>query len=160
LPILRSARLTDVPAIAALINGFAKTQQMLPKSAEAIAFAIDDFVVATDGHGRLLGCGAIREYSPSLAEVSSVAVSSTAHGRGIGSAIVRAVESLARARGTAELFALTLSPAFFLSLGYEAASRSQFPEKIRRDCVGCSRRATCEEITVYRRVGDVTVRAA
>src|SRR3974377_1606340 len=67
LPILRNARLTDVPAIASLINGFASTQQMLPKSAEAIALAIDDFVVATDSHGRLLGCGALREYSPSLA---------------------------------------------------------------------------------------------
>jgi amino-acid N-acetyltransferase len=149
-----------VSAIASLINGFASTQQMLPKSAEAIAYAIDDFVVATDSHGRLLGCGALREYSPSLAEVSSIAVSSAAHGKGIGSAVVRAVEGLARARGITDLFALTLSPAFFKSLSYEVVSRSQFPEKIRRDCVGCSRRATCEEICVYRRVSAVATRAA
>ena len=160
LPTLRSARITDVPAIAALINGFAANRVMLPKSADAIALAIDDFIVALDPHGRLLGCGAIKEYSPSLAEVSSIAVSATAHGAGIGSALVRGVERLARARGTAELIALTLTPAFFKSLGYEVVDRSQFPEKVRRDCMACPRRTACEEICVYQRLSDVTIRAA
>ena len=160
LPAVRSARLTDVPAIAALINGFAESRVMLPKSAEAIALAIDDFVVAIDGHGRLLGCGALKEYSPSLAEVSSIAVSARAHGGGIGSALVRGVERLAKARGTGELFALTLTPRFFESLGYDVVDRAQFPEKVRRDCVACPRRTACEEICVYRHLSEVTIRAA
>jgi amino-acid N-acetyltransferase len=160
LPTLRTARLTDVPAIAALINGFANDRLMLPKTPEVIALAIDDFVVANDSHGRLVGCGALREYSPSLAEVSSIAVSSSAHGGGIGSALVRGVERLARARGTTELFALTLTPKFFQSLGYEIVDRSQFPEKVRRDCLACPRRASCEEICVSRRLSDVASRAA
>ena len=160
LPTLRGARLTDVPAISALINGFADNRLMLPKSAEAIALAIDDFVVAINGHGRLLGCGAIKEYSPSLAEVSSIAVSAAAHGGGIGSALVRSVERLAKNRGIAELFALTLTPTFFKSLGYDVVDRSQFPEKVRRDCLTCPRRSACEEICVYRPISDLAIRAA
>jgi amino-acid N-acetyltransferase len=158
--LIRSARSNDIAGIAALINGFAAQQVMLPKTPESIALGIEDFVVATDSCGRLLGCGALREYSPSLAEVASVAVSSDAHGLGIGAALVRRVERLARARGTADLFALTMTPAFFQSLGYRIVERSLFPEKVRRDCAACPRRAVCTEVCVYRPLAEVTIRAA
>src|SRR5579862_1783 len=117
-PIIRPARPRDVPDIAALINAFAAQQVMLPKTTDSIALALDDFVVATDASGRLLGCAALREYSPSLAEVASVAVAPDAHGLGIGGALVRRVERLAQSRGISELFALTMTPPFFQSLGY------------------------------------------
>jgi len=133
---------------------------MLPKTPEAIALALEDFIVAVDPHGRLLGCGAVREYSPSVAEVASVAVDSSAQGLGIGAAIVRRVEHLARARGIADLFALTTTASFFRSLGYRVVDRTMFPEKIRRDCVSCPRRSACIEVCVYRPLADVTVRAA
>lgn len=156
----RSARLADLADIAVLINGFAADRLMLPKTPEAIALAVDDFVVAIDGHGRLLGCGAVREYSPSLAEVASVAVARGVHARGIGSGIVVRVERLARARGTAELFALTTTPDFFGRLGYRVVDRSLFPEKIRRDCRACPRRDGCHEVCVYRTLNEVTIQAA
>jgi len=159
-PTIRSARAADVPAIATLINGFAAEQLMLPKSSESIALAIDDFVVATDVRGRVVGCAALREYSPSLAEVASVAVAADAHGLGIGAALVRRIEQLAYVRGTAELFALTLTPPFFQSLGYNVVDRSHFPEKVRKDCASCPRRLDCAEVCVYRPLADVTVRAA
>jgi N-acetylglutamate synthase-like GNAT family acetyltransferase len=113
---------------------------MLPRSPEPVALALDDFTVAADGRGRVLGCGALREYSPSLAEISSLAVAPQAHGGGIGTAVVRALEQLARLRGVRELFALTLAPAFFEGLGYIAVDRTQYPEKMRRDCASCARR--------------------
>jgi amino-acid N-acetyltransferase len=156
----RSARLADVADIAALINGFAADRLMLPKTPDAITLAVDDFVVAVDGHGRLLGCGAVREYSPSLAEVASVAVARGVHARGIGSGIVARVERLARVRGTAELFALTTTPDFFGRLGYRVVDRSLFPEKIRRDCRACPQRDACYEVCVYRALSEVAIRAA
>jgi amino-acid N-acetyltransferase len=157
---IRSARPHDVPDITALINGFAAQQLMLPKSADTIAMALDDFVVATDAQGRVLGCAALREYSPSLAEVASVAVAEQAHGLGIGGALVRRVESLARARGTAELFALTMTAPFFQSLGYRVVDRAHFPEKVRRDCTRCPRRMACNEVCVYRPVNAAAEVAA
>jgi amino-acid N-acetyltransferase len=160
MPTYRSARPHDIPAIVSLIDRYAAERIMLRKTPEAIALALDDFVVAVDGHGRLLGCGAVREYSPSVAEVSSVAVAPAAQGLGVGSAVVRRVERLARARGISELFALTTTPSFFRSLGYRVVDRTLFPEKIRRDCVSCALRSACAEICVYRALADVTIRAA
>jgi N-acetylglutamate synthase-like GNAT family acetyltransferase len=150
--VLRPARAADVPAILALVNGFAAEQRMLPRTAESVLLALDDFVVAAGPRGEILACGALKEYSPSLAEVASVAVAPAAHGRGLGGAVVRAVESLARLRGIGELFALTLTPGFFEALGYEVADRARYPEKVRRDCTGCPRRASCAEICVRRPV--------
>lgn len=156
----RAARRSNVADIAALIEGFAADRLMLPKPPEAIALTIDDFVVATDGHGRVVGCAAVREYSPSLAEVASVAVARDAHARGIGSTLVARVERLARSRGTVELFALTTTPQFFERLGYRVVDRSLFPEKIGRDCRGCPRRDACNEVCVYRSLAEMAIQAA
>jgi amino-acid N-acetyltransferase len=146
--IYRRGRQSDVNNIAALINGYAAERVMLPKTADAISLAIEDFVVATDRHGRLLGCAALREYAPSLAEVASVAVARVAHGMGIGRGLVERVEALGAARGVTEVFALTLTTAFFESMDYAVVDRARFPEKICRDCVVCPRRMACDEICV------------
>ena len=76
----------------------------------------------------------------------AIAVSREAHGKGFGKAIVRAVEDLARKRGIYDVFALTLQPEFFAAIGYQRVDRARYPEKIRRDCLGCSRRFACNEI--------------
>jgi amino-acid N-acetyltransferase len=146
--IYRRARWADVASIAALINGYAAERIMLPKTADAIGLAIDDFIVATDRHGRLLGCAALREYAPSLAEVASVAVARRAQGMGIGRQLVERVEHLGASRGITEVFALTLTTGFFEGMGYAIVDRSRYPEKICRDCVVCPRRMACDEICV------------
>jgi N-acetylglutamate synthase-like GNAT family acetyltransferase len=146
----RPARAMDVPAIVALINEYAARGVMLPKSPDAVAMALDDFIVAADHTGRLLGCAAIREYSPSVAEVGSVAVVARAHGTGIGRELVRRVEELAGYRGVNHLVALTMTPRFFETLGYAVVEKSRYPEKVARDCNGCARRFDCPEICVAR----------
>jgi N-acetylglutamate synthase-like GNAT family acetyltransferase len=71
---------------------------------------------------------------------------------------VTAVETLARRRGIAELFAVTLSPGFFEAVGYATTDRGRYPEKLRRDCVGCARRFACSEICVWRSLVDAPER--
>jgi N-acetylglutamate synthase-like GNAT family acetyltransferase len=146
----RPARPMDVPAIVALINEYAARGVMLPKSPDVVAMALDDFIVASDQTGRLLGCAAIREYSPSIAEVGSVAVVARAHGTGIGRELVRRVEELAECRGVNHLVALTTTPRFFETLGYAVVEKSRYPEKVARDCAGCARRFDCPETCVAR----------
>jgi N-acetylglutamate synthase-like GNAT family acetyltransferase len=73
-------------------------------------------------------------------------VSKDAHGKGLGRTIVAAVEALARKRGIYDVFALTLQPEFFAAVGYQRVDRARYPEKIRRDCLGCARRFACNEI--------------
>ncbi len=147
---IRPARARDITGITNLINGFAAEAVMLPRTYESVSLALDDFVVAVDGSERVLACGALKEYSPSLAEVASVAVSREAHGRGLGRRIVSKVEELARLRGIPELFALTLTAGFFEAAGYSVVERASYPEKLRRDCIGCPRRFGCNEICVGR----------
>jgi amino-acid N-acetyltransferase len=158
---VRAARLGEAHAIAALNNGFADQALMLPRTPEAVALAIDDYVVAVTSRGRVVGCGALKEYSPSVAEVAAIAVAREAHGRGLGRQIVAAVEALARKRGIRDVFALTLEPAFFEALGYERAERAYYPEKIRRDCASCARRASCVEVCLAKRLdADTALEAA
>ncbi len=157
---VRKARIAEAPAIAELNNQFADAALMLPRTPEMIALAIDDYVVAATPRGTVIGCGALKEYSPSIAEVAAIAVAAEAHGRGLGRQLVGAVEALARKRGIVNLFALTLQPAFFEAIGYERADRASFPEKIRRDCTGCARRASCEEACFAKRLDGAALEAA
>lgn len=151
---IRPARRTDAESIVELVNGYAAEGIMLPRTLDSVTHAMDDFIVAVDGRGRLLGCGSLKEYSPSLAEVSSLAIQRAAHGTGLGKRLVRSVEELARKRGIDELFALTLTPAFFESAGYAMADRAGYPEKIRRDCLRCPRRIRCDEVCVSRSLAE------
>ena len=158
---VRRARSQDAPAIARLNNTFADEGQMLRRSPDMISLAIDDYVVVLNRMGELLACGALKEYSPSVAEVAAIAVSRNAHGKGLGRAIVSAVEDLARKRGIYDVFALTLQPEFFAAIGYLRVDRARYPEKIRRDCLSCVRRFACNETCFARSlVLDEVVRAA
>ena len=38
-----------------------------------------------------------------------------------------------------------IEPQFFEALGYLRVDRARYPEKIRRDCIGCARRFACNE---------------
>lgn len=143
---VRRARPQDADAISRLNNVYANEGQMLRRTPEMISLAIDDYLVVQNAAGELLACGALKEYSPSVAEIAAIAVSKDAHGRGLGRAIVEAVEELARKRGIYDVFALTLQPEFFKAIGYQRVDRARYPEKIRRDCLGCARRFACNEI--------------
>ena len=144
--VIRRARLEDAEAIARLIAVFADEALMLKRSPEMVSLAIDDYVVAVNRRGEIVACGALKEYSPSVAEIAAIAVSRAVHGCGVGKAIVRAVEALALKRGIYDVFALTLQPAFFGAIGYQRVDRARYPEKIRRDCLACARRFACNEV--------------
>lgn len=130
--LVRGATTSDVADIHELVARHAGSGVLLPRSADEIAAAVDDYVVVTDAHGRVMACAALQEYSPSLGEVSSVVVAPEAQGAGLGSIAVRGVEGMARRRGIDELFALTLADGFFTSLGYERCAVARYPEKLAR----------------------------
>lgn len=144
--LIRAARESEATEIARLNNVFAADHLMLRRTPEQVALAIDDFLVAVDERGRILACGALKEYSPSVAEVAAIAVAPEAQGNGLGREVVAGVEALAVKRGILHVFALTLQPAFFEAIGYQRVDRARYPEKIRRDCLGCARRFACNEI--------------
>jgi N-acetylglutamate synthase-like GNAT family acetyltransferase len=148
--LLRAAQSVDVADIVAMVNGYASDKVMLPITAERVVLALENFIVAVDARGRVRACGALKEYSPSLAEVASLAVARDAQGGGLGKRIVAGLEALARIRGIDELFALTMTAGFFQRAGYATTERARYPEKIRRDCASCARRFGCDEVCVAR----------
>jgi amino-acid N-acetyltransferase len=131
-PTVRRAIRADAGPILELVDPYAAQGLMLPRTLQQIAARIDNYVVATDAGGHVVACAALEEYSPSLAEISSVAVAPSHHGQGLGSQVVLGVERLARARDIEELFALSLTDKFFLSLSYELTTISRYPEKLAR----------------------------
>jgi len=129
---VRRAVRADAGQILELVTQYAAQGLMLSRTFDQVAGRIDSYVVAADSNGRIVACAALEEYSPSLAEVSSVAVAPTHMGKGLGSQVVLGVERLARARDIDELFALSLTDNFFLSLSYKPTTISRYPEKLAR----------------------------
>lgn len=128
----RGAGIGDASDIHALVELFIADGNLLPRSVEEIQQSIDNYVVAVDGHDRVVACAALVEYSPSLGEVGSVAVLPGFHGKGLGTMVVRAVEAMARRRGIDELFAVSNADRFFESLGYARTPLARYPEKLAR----------------------------
>jgi amino-acid N-acetyltransferase len=80
----------------------------------------------------VLGCVALDEYSPSVAELISLAVAEEAHGLGHGRTLIEAAVALAARRGYATLFAVSYSDDLFLHCGFDRVPLSTYPEKIAR----------------------------
>jgi amino-acid N-acetyltransferase len=147
---VRAAEIADMQRVEPLINGFAARNLMLPKSVDQLVRNFREFVVAEDAHGGLLGCGALRIYSPSLAEIVSLAVSERAHGAGVGGTLVERLCDEARALSVSTVFALTLRDGFFHRLGFRTVPKEMFPLKVWADCRSCPKLHACDEIAVAR----------
>ena len=133
---IESAHDADVPALAALNNRFAPEGLTLRREESWVAAHIDDYRVIRDDNGHVLGCVCVDDYSPSLAELVSLAVQPELHGRGYGRALIDAAVALARMRGYPEMFAVSFADNLFLSEGFARVDIARYPEKkIRYDRV-------------------------
>ena len=153
---IRKATLADIPALLALINAYAKGGIMLPRNEFEIAENIRDFVVAT-ADGRLAGCGALHFYTPSAGEIRSLAVDPALKTKGIGRAIVEALENEAREHHLQSLFAFTYVDQFFRKLGFDEVDRSELPLKAWKDCLRCPKFQACDEIAMLKRLAHTPV---
>ena len=115
---IRHATPHDAPAIQALIEQYVQSGILLPRTLEFIQMHIEHYRVA-ELDGDVVGCVHLEEYSPSLAEIRSVAVDAVHKGRKLGPALVTAAEQLARRRGYTTVFAVSDRDQFFKALGYE-----------------------------------------
>lgn len=145
----RKASMTDVPALLALINGYAFKGIMLPRTEFEMAENIRDFTVVTLD-GRLVGCGALHFYSATDGEVRSLAVAPDTKGQGLGRVLIEALETEARAYQLKSLFAFTYVAPFFAKLGYREVDRGELPLKAWKDCLKCPKFTACDEIAMVK----------
>lgn len=144
---VRSAGADDVEAIASLVGKYAEAGQLLLRSAQSIAEDLDSWQVATS-EDQLAGCGSLLPYGAGLAEIRSLAVLPAFQHRGVGSRLVTALCKQARRDGVQTVFALTRAVPFFEQMGFSAAKRESFPEKVWRDCRLCPLQDRCDEHAV------------
>jgi amino-acid N-acetyltransferase len=148
---VRKAGMRDVPPILSLINAYAAQGVMLPRTEFEMSENIRDFSVAYHD-GVLAGCGALHFYTPTTAEVRSLAVLPELKDRGTGRALVEALEQEAHANDLEAIFAFTYVPGFFHRLGFAEVERGELPLKAWKDCLRCPKFQNCDEIAVLKRL--------
>jgi amino-acid N-acetyltransferase len=146
---VRKACMRDIPHVLQLINSYAADGVMLPRTEFELSENIRDFSVAYDGEA-LAGCGALHFYTPTTAEVRSLAVSPARKQHGVGRTLVEALEAEARENGLDAIFAFTYVPGFFHRLGFKEVERGELPLKAWKDCLRCPKFHNCDEVAVLK----------
>jgi len=148
---VRSAKISDVTAINALINSYAERDRMLFRSMADIYENLQTFIVA-ELDNNIVGCCALEIIWSDLAEIKSLAIDEAYKGKGIGRALVAAAVEQAVKLGVPRVFALTLEPAFFEKSGFAIVEKEALPMKVWSDCARCSKQQNCDEIAVIKSV--------
>lgn len=148
---IRKAKIKDIKQIQALINSFAKKDQMLPRSLNELFDNIRDFWVF-EQNNKIIGCAALHICWQDLAEVKSLAVEKRHQHKGIGRALVDACIEEAKALGAKSIFALTYKPDFFKKFGFRKVKHSDLPHKVWAECINCPKFPNCQEIALLKQL--------
>lgn len=116
---VRRARTGDVARIQQLVEPLVRRRILLGKETVTFYEAVQEFRVAEDADGNLIGCGALHVMWSDLGEVRTLAVSEDWLGRGVGRALLERLETDARELGLSRLFCLTFEVGFFERNGFE-----------------------------------------
>jgi amino-acid N-acetyltransferase len=146
---IRKAVMRDIVPILDLINGYAAKGVMLARTEFEMSEAIRDFTVVTLD-GELLGCGALHFYSPTTAEIRSLAVHERAKTQGVGRKLIEALISEAEQFEIDAVFAFTYVVEFFGRGGFHVVERGTLPLKAWKDCLRCPKFQECDEVAVLR----------
>lgn len=115
---MRPARTADIPAIQALVEPLVQRRILLGKERVVFYEAVQEFRVATDDDGTLIGCGALHVMWEDLGEVRTLAVADEWLHRGVGHAILNDIEASASVLGLTRMFCLTFETEFFTRHGF------------------------------------------
>jgi amino-acid N-acetyltransferase len=125
---LRPALPADVRAINALVEPMTHTGILLGKDLVSYYEAVQEFLVATDAEGTVVGCGALHVMWEDLAEVRTLAVADSVRGTGLGHRMLEALLERAAQLGLQRVFCLTFEVEFFSRHGFEVMEETVDPE--------------------------------
>ncbi|BDI23953.1 amino-acid N-acetyltransferase [Herbiconiux sp. L3-i23] len=115
---IRRARTGDVRDIHALVEPLVQRRILLGKDLVVFYENLQEFVVAVDADGALVGCGALHVMWEDLGEVRTLAVSDGHLRKGVGHLLLERLEADARELGLDRLFCLTFEIDFFTRHGF------------------------------------------
>jgi amino-acid N-acetyltransferase len=116
--VIRSAKTGDVKKIREIVDAYSDQRRLLSKETVTLFEAVQEFVVAEIA-GEVIGCGALHVLWEDLAEVRTVAVIESMHGKGVGHQILDQVLKNAKEIGVKKVFCLTFETKFFGAHGFE-----------------------------------------
>ena len=142
---IRQAHLSDIDSLYNMVNYWAQQGENLPRAREDIVRNIQTFAVCVR-EGEVLGCACLYVYDSGLAEIRSLGVHPLVQRQGQGRAIVEFLLHKAVLFEIKKVFVLTRNPQFFSKVGFSLTTIDALPEKIRKDCEHCPKRAHCDEV--------------
>ncbi|WP_373030133.1 N-acetyltransferase [Sulfurovum sp.] len=146
---LVKAKLSDIPAMQALVVSEVKDGIILNRTEDEVATNIRSYVLAKDGE-KLVGYTALHIHSRRLAEIRSLIVDEAYRGQSVGQRMVQFTLDEAKAIGVEEdVLVLTYLPQFFLKLNFKEINKEVIPEhKIWADCIKCIHFPICNEVAL------------
>lgn len=133
---IRKAKNSDVRAMHKLLQNFAESKELLPRSLDEIYDHLQQFYVAEDKN-QVVGTCALAVQWDNLAEIKALAVAREYQGRGLGKKLVNACLKEARQLGLTRIFALTMKDGFFKRMGFQHVVKNNLPHKVWTECVHC-----------------------
>lgn len=118
-PTIRRARTADIRGIRRLVAPLAERRVLVAKDAVTYYEGVQEFRVAEDEDGTIVGCGALHVMWEDLAEIRTLAVATDHLGSGLGGQILEGLVDDARELGVQRLFCLTFETQFFTRHGFE-----------------------------------------
>jgi len=115
---VRPARTADVRGIWEMLEPFVQRRILLGKDIVVLYESVQQFQVAEDANGRLIGCGALHVIWEDLGEIRTLIVLDEWLHHVVGRAIVQGLEGSARTLGLTRLFCLTFEVDFFTRRGF------------------------------------------
>jgi amino-acid N-acetyltransferase len=152
---IRRAHVSDVPAMARIINDAAEFGLMLPRSLASLYENLRDFQVAVDDRDQVIGTAALTLVWANLAELASLAVDREYRGKGLGKQLAQACLAEAKSLGIKRVMTLTYEQRFFEKLGFDVVDRQKLPLKVWRECVRCPKNQACDEIAMICEFAEV-----
>jgi N-acetylglutamate synthase-like GNAT family acetyltransferase len=135
--IIRSATADDAETLHALIATHQAEGHLLPRPLDEVRRHAAGFVVG-DLDRRLVACAELAPLSPTRAEIRSLVVARDLRRIGVAARLVNELRTRATAAGFRSLFALTHDARFFIGQNFSIVPHVWLPEKIAKDCHGCS----------------------
>lgn len=124
---IRPAVTDDAAAISRVLAVNRADRGLFQESAAAVVRSIEDFLVACNGAGQIVGCAGLHRDSARLAEIYAVAVTPQCQGQGVGRQLMQACKQRARSAGIRHLWLATVKPEYFIGYSFQAISRWELP---------------------------------
>jgi amino-acid N-acetyltransferase len=108
---------------------------LLGKERVELYESVQEFLVAEDSAGKVIGCGALHVMWEDLGEVRTLAIEGDHQGKGIGKKILESLLERAKDLGLKRIFCLTFEVEFFGKLGFEPISESPVEPEVYAELV-------------------------